>query len=464
MNPNRVLISCLVIILVACLCLSVLAVAGGALFVINQPTVTSSNPTAISTAAVEMTPAPTTPAVGGQNLPADVTVQMDMIELEVAGLRELPASGHVSRAVLTPDQLRERVVSDFLQDYTPEEAELDVIALAAFGLLEPGLDLISLYEELLTEQIAGFYDDETKEMFVIQGETFTGVERMTYAHEYVHALQDMTFEIREGLQFDDELCEQDSERCAALQALLEGDASLAEQLWFYDHASEQDLDDILEFYGQYASPVFDNAPTFLQEDFLFPYLSGLSFVESLYEQGGWQAVNQAYSEPPLSTEQILHPERYPSDRPLTIELPDLSTVLGSGWEQIDADVLGEWYSYLVLAHGSDPTARLVDSEARKAAEGWGGDAYQVLYNQASGQSVLVLKSTWDSPRDASEFASALQAYAEKRFKDKPSRESGRWVWETSQAYSLLSLEGSTTLWIIAPDQTFAENLTSVIIP
>lgn len=464
MNTNRVLISCLVIILVACLCLSFLAVAGGALFLINGRTVTSSNPTAISTTTVEKTPAPTIPAAGGQNLPADVTAQMDTIEQEVAGLRELPASGHVSRAVLTPDQLRERVVSDFLQDYTPEEAELDVIALAAFGLVEPGIDLISLYEELLTEQIAGFYDDETKEMFVIQGETFTGVERMTYAHEYVHALQDMNFGIRESLQYDDDLCEEDSERCAALQALLEGDASLAEQFWLYDHASEQDLSDIMDFFNQYTSPIFDSAPAFLQQDFLFPYLNGMSFVESLYEQGGWQAVDQAYSEPPQSTEQILHPERYPSDRPLKIELPDLSTVLGSGWEQIDAGALGEWYSYLVLAHGSNPQARLVDSAARKAAEGWGGDAYQVLYNQTSGQSVLVLKSTWDSPRDASEFASALQEYAQKRFKDTPSRQSGRWVWETSQAYSLLSLEGSTTLWIIAPDQTFAKNLTSAVIP
>ena len=464
MNTNRVLISCLVIILVACLCLSVMAVAGGAIFLINERTVTGSDPVATSPAAGEKTPAPTSAAVDGQNLPADVTAQMDGIEEEVAGLRELPASGQVSRAVLTPDQLRERVVNDFLQDYTPEDAELDVIALAAFGLVEPGLDLVSLYEELLTEQIAGFYDDETKEMYVIQGESFTGVERMTYAHEYVHALQDMNFGIREGLGYDDDLCEADSERCAAIQALLEGDASLAEQLWLYDHASEQDLSDIMDFFNQYASPIFDSAPAFLQQDFLFPYLSGMSFVESLYEQGGWQAVNQAYSEPPLSTEQILHPERYPSDQPQAVQLPDLSTALGSGWEQIDADVLGEWYTYLVLAYGSNPDARLGDSEARKAAEGWGGDAYQVLYNQTTGQSVLVLKSTWDSGRDASEFASALQDYAGLRFNTSPAREGARWIWETSQVYSLFSLEGSTTLWIVAPDQAAAESLVSAALP
>ena len=104
--------------------------------------------------------------------------------------RGLEPNGDFTRQMFTPEELRQRVLDDFLEDYSREEAKTDVISTAAFGLIEPDFEFYDFYIDLLSEQVAGFYDNETKEMAVIQGEGWGGPERMTYAHEYFHALQD----------------------------------------------------------------------------------------------------------------------------------------------------------------------------------------------------------------------------------------------------------------------------------
>ena len=43
---------------------------------------------------------------------------------------------------------------------------------------------------------------------------------------------------------------------------------------------------------------------------------------------------------PASTEQILHPQRYPDDRPIPVSLPALTTTLGPGWRIVADDVMG----------------------------------------------------------------------------------------------------------------------------
>jgi hypothetical protein len=87
---------------------------------------------------------------------------------------------------------------------------------------------------------------------------------------------------------------------------------------------------------------------------MFPYMSGMEFAQSLFDRGGWDAIDAAYANPPVSTEQILHPDRYPADQPVTVELPDLQSVLGDGWTELYTNVLGEWYTYLILSQNIDP--------------------------------------------------------------------------------------------------------------
>ncbi|HZD57657.1 MAG TPA: hypothetical protein VE136_13070 [Anaerolineales bacterium] len=249
---------------------------------------------------------------------------------------------------------------------------------------------------------------------------------------------------------------QHTEHCAAVQSLLEGDASLLEIEWLSTYASSQDLTDIQRFYSNYQSPVYDSAPAFLKEDFVFPYVNGQSFASALHDQGGWKAVDEAYKNPPVSTEQILHPEKYPNDTPVTVSLPDLSNSLGNGWQEVDHGVLGEWYTYLILAFGSDQNARIGETESQTAAAGWGGDAYKVYYNERNDGTAMVLQTTWDSHADAAEFGTAFQQYANTRFGTSKSNIAAGETWETAGTYVEFHASGLTTTWLQAPDAATAQ--------
>lgn len=384
-------------------------------------------------------------------LAEDVSSEMDLIQQDVVKLRGLQPKTDVMRALLTPDELRQQVVNDFMKDYTPEDAKKDVTELSVLGLIAPDFDFLTFYTNLLSEQVAGYYDNQVKEMFVVQGEGFLGPERMTYAHEYTHVLQDQNYDIRNGLGITEEACKLDSERCAAIQALMEGDASIVELDWFANYATATDQQQVISFYSNYSSPVYDSAPDFMKEDFVFPYTYGQAFVQALIDKGGWQAVDDAYQNLPVSTEQILHPERYPDDKPVPVDVPDVLSALGDGWQELDRNVMGEWYTYLILAKGLDKAAQVKDATAKTAAEGWGGDTYVVEYNEQTGQTVLVLSSVWDTQKDADEFSAAFKDYATQRFGSSPNQQNGVLAWQYSDGYSTFYQDSDHTVWILAPD-------------
>jgi hypothetical protein len=377
-------------------------------------------------------------------IPPEIREEMEQIETEVVLLRGLRPTGPVDRGLLSGAELREYVLDDFLVDYTQDEARDDAKVLALLGLLDADYDLFDLYLDLYSENIAGFYDDEIQRMFVVQDSKFGGPERLTYAHEYVHALQDQTYDLEEGLGFSDDACEEDSERCAALQALLEGDATLLEERWLLTYASDADFQQLLDFYDSFSSPTYESAPEFLKEDFLFPYITGYDFIERFFLDGGWAAVDALYANPPVSTEQILHPGRYPNDVPIRLMVPELLESLGPDWREMDRDVLGEWFTLLTLKE------HLPEEQAQIAAEGWGGDYYIAFHDDSEGQGVLVLAAAWDTVRDAHEF------YADARFGERILSSTTQSIWESRGEWSSIEIIGDQTLWILAPDAEFGE--------
>jgi len=476
---QRIAISILVLILVVCIVLSMVCIMGAGLIIqdsnsildfSNQTgTITSDSPTK-ETNQIQL---PDGTNQGGSesnqaitdqidNIPPEVLVEMELIQIQVSQSRGLEATSVFTRVLFSQDQINQRVIDDFLEDYTEEDAYQDVIVLEAFGLLDSDFDMYNFYRSLMQEQIAGFYDDETKEMVVVQDTGFGGIERLTYAHEFTHALQDQNFDINNGLNYNDDACENDSERCAAVQALLEGDATLSELNWYKNHSTSEDQADILTFYDTYESPVLDKSPSFFAEDFLFPYENGFEFVQYLYDRGGWKSVDKAYQDIPVSTEQILHPERYPDDKPTKIFLPEIDSTLGDGWKALDEGILGEWYTYLILAHGLNPNAQLDGATAETAAEGWGGDAYIVYHNQEESSKVMILRTEWESSIDAAEFRDAFITYAHSRFGAIGENDSNEFIWDSGLEINYFKVEENFTTWILAPNTTLAEAIMSIL--
>lgn len=375
---------------------------------------------------------------GGPGLPAETAATMDLIESQVATLRGLEPLEPVTRTVYTRDDLRQFLIQELDEDMPPEEARQTVVEMAAFDLVPLDLDLRTLMEDLYTEQIAGFYDPKTRSFTIVDEDDEMGpTDESTYAHEFTHALQDQHW----GLEALDPDSNTD-DASLAVTALIEGDATLLMQQYMLDYLTSEELYQLLDESLQVESTVLESAPAVIQRQMMFPYEKGFEFVAALEQVGGVEAVNAAFDNPPQSTEQILHPERYlAGETPQIVTLPPLTNTLGSGWQSVNENVLGEFTLQLYLEEQ-------VDSQtAATAADGWGGDSYAVYYRPESEETVLVLRIVWDSRAEAAEFAGVYRTYAKMRFGGSPVQDS---CWSGADALCIFQT-GDETLVLRAPD-------------
>jgi len=461
-RTKTIILSCVVVLIVACVCLVLIAISGVGVsliwpFGVTQE-VTVPTPYQATLELPQTTESPE--ATPKTELPADLVEAMTLIEEQVSQIRALNATGPVERTLISAAELEEIVAEDFFSDYSDQDARQDILILSALGLLPKDFDLKQFYNELYGEQIAGFYDDEEEAMYIVQGMGFGGSEKLTYAHEFTHVLQDQVYGLDEGLQLNDESCEADSERCAAVQALIEGDATMTELLWFQSYATQEDYEDLVQVYENFESPVFDSAPPYIAADLYFSYEKGQVFVQLLYNEGGFGAVDDAFENVPVSTEQILHPERYPHDAPVTVSLPDFSDALGEGWTLIDQNVMGEWYTFLILNKAYDEVHQLDETFASTATEGWGGDSYAFYLNEGTDEVVFILDTVWDTVADADEFAAAFLSYANLRWESIGSEIMDSPTWVGLDGMVVFVQNGDRSVWVMAPTQLNVESILS----
>lgn len=336
--------------------------------------------------------------IGAGGVFASQSPEYDRISDDVASLRELELLRPLDIEVQTRAELQEWIAGE-LETYPEDEQVIDQRILILFGFIEPGTDVGDLEGDILGEQIAGFYDPETQAMVVVvdnEGAELTANDELTFAHEVVHALQDQHFDLMD-VQGDIEAIADDE--YLALKSLIEGDATVGQVMYLLEYPEL--LDAVQDELGDYESPSLDAAPLFYSETLLFPYDQGATFVAEIYGEGGWDAVDAMYASPPVSTEQVLHPEKYLDDEePVDVTLASPAAALGEGWEILDENVMGEFLTDVFLRNGG---ARKGD--ARDASEGWGGDAYIVVGN--ADETAFTWTSTWDSEDDADEFFNVL---------------------------------------------------------
>lgn len=340
------------------------------------------------------------PGATGSPAPDAHAERYEEIEAQVEQLRGLSAGSEVARGVLDQDELCAYLRTSFRQD-NPASLVAATEALLRELLLIPGdASLEALYLELLTSQVAGLYDDEAKRMFVVSASGEIGpVEEITYAHEYVHALQDQAFGLRGfvGEEIDR------GDRTLARTAVVEGDAVLVMTLWAQQHLSPAELAQVGAGADPASEAVMARMPTILRETLLFPYTTGLQVAVGAWSSGGFAAVDALYDRPPESTEQVLHPAKLASrEAPVPVSLPaDLATALGEGWRVSLQDTLGEFQLEILLREAG---ARA----SADAAAGWGGDRVALLEGPG-GEQAVVLDTAWDTSAEASAFEEALRA-------------------------------------------------------
>ena len=220
---------------------------------------------------------------------------VDAIAAEVEGIRELRFREVPEPEFLTSEETTDRVRELFLEEYTPEVADIEERILTAFGAIPPGTDLRELRAGTIGDQVAGYYEPESGELVVRQSGSEIGVlDRITLAHELDHALTDQVLGI--PLPDDPELGRED-ESLAAL-ALVEGDATVVMQRYQAGLGFGEQLELLDPAAIAQAEAGLAGLPPYLQKELLFPYQQGLEFVCHLFAEGGWAAVDEAYDRPP----------------------------------------------------------------------------------------------------------------------------------------------------------------------
>jgi hypothetical protein len=328
------------------------------------------------------------------------------IEAQVTQLRGITATKPVERGVFDKPGLCAYITSSFEKD-NPAQLVNDTEALfKALALMPQDESLRDLYIELLTSQVAGLYDDETKKMYVVTSTGEIGpAEKITYAHEYTHALQDQQFTLRD-LMGD---AKDQGDRALARSTLVEGDATLLMSLWAQQHMTPQELTEAATAVDPAGEAILARMPAILKDALLFPYTSGLTMTLGAFQQaGGYNGVDGLFANPPDTTEQVMHPEKLAAREPaVPVAFPDdFAGSLGEGWTIALQDTLGEFQLRTLLSDAAQ------SADANTAATGWGGDRVAWVTGP-DGANAAVLDTRWDTDADAAEFAAALGDYVAK---------------------------------------------------
>lgn len=281
-----------------------------------------------------------------------------------------------------------------LADFGEYEEELaaDEVVLSALGLIDPDVSYVQLFRDALEVGVVGFYDPDTGQL-VLRGEDLGLYAQNVLVHELTHALDDQWFDLGRDVG--------DAEAEYGFSAVIEGNASRVDQQWRATlDANEQAL--LLQEELGALSPAdlqrYLALPVILQQLQLSPYQDGGIYIDDLLQAGGEEAVDQALTTPPSSSEEVLHPltdrERDPE---IDIEQPP------AAGEVVTEGRLGELLIRLWLG--------------RVAGDGWGGDRF-VAWSQ-NGQNCLTVDIAADSERDLTDISTAAEIWAA----DQPDRRS-----------------------------------------
>ncbi len=370
---------------------------------------TTNSPSPSSIASPGATSAPASPSADPAASPPSSATALpsgeadaiyDAIEDQVVALRELDPTD-VARETIDGETLKEMNATSFAEDNPAEYVAANDRLLKALGLLTEDQSLETLYLDLIDSQVAGFYRPDEKTLYVVsRSGAINGADKVTFAHEYDHALQDANFPGVFAAQKD--LLDQ-SDQALARAAVYEGDATLLMSYWAIPNLAPEELQDVVAAGSDPESTaVLARTPQVLVDGLLFPYDSGISFVAPIQTAGGWAAVDDVFADLPLSTEQVLHPEKYDTGEvPVEVAIPvDDIEAMDGDWTVALQDTYGEFQigSWLRNA-GVSPT------DASAAAAGWGGDRLAVLEGPDDAWG-LVMRTAWDTAADAQAFEEA----------------------------------------------------------
>jgi hypothetical protein len=315
------------------------------------------------------------------------------------------------------DYISKEKIGEFLNQRVkevakPEEIRAEEMTLKKFGLVPQDFDLKKNTVDLLTEQAAAFYDYDKKKLFITES-TPSETQEPVLAHELSHAIADQSYNlskfIRAGRKSDD--------GSTARLAVMEGQAT-----WLMSEYLARKMGQTLKGSPALVSmmsnlsdsgggqfPVFENSPLYLRLTLVFPYTKGMLFQNAVFERDGETGFGEVFRKPPVSTQQVIHPDKYFAGvKPTEPDLPDPH--LTKAYKSLVGGTLGE------LEHGVLMEQYLDKARAAAIAPHWRGCTFELRENKKAQRAVLLYAVEWDSEPSARQFFEAYREVLKKKWK------------------------------------------------
>jgi hypothetical protein len=343
---------------------------------------------------------------------AKLCAQIPPLAEQLAKVSGMPLRHPVPCAFITKEKIKEFLNKRVKEVTKPADLRAEELTLKKFGLVPPDFDLARSTIDLLTEQAAAFYDYDKKKLFITDT-TSAETQEPVLAHEIAHAIADQHYNlakfIKAGRKSDD--------GATARLAVMEGQATwlMSELLARKMGQSLKDSPALLAMMsgateaGAGQFPVFDKSPLYLRLSLVFPYTKGMLFQNAVFDRDGQKGFAGVFLTPPVSTQQILHPDKYFSGvKPTQPELPQAH--LPKGYKSLVGGSLGELEHVIMLEQYSGK------ERAAEIAPHWRGCTFELQENKQAARVVLLYAAEWDTEDAARLYFAAYRRQLEKKWK------------------------------------------------
>jgi hypothetical protein len=318
------------------------------------------------------------------------------------------------------------------EEYTQRFAQ-EELSMKKLGLLPRDFTLREFLVKSTGQEIAGYYDPETKMISLLNWVPADRQEPIL-AHELTHALQDQNYDLRKWMKAPSKGVANarnnldDDDGTIARKAVVEGQAMVV----YVDYLLapiRRNLEDSPGLLYQMEEPavratqdsqLLHDAPMILREAGTFAYQEGLIFEGELLHKGGKKmAFSGAFARPPRNSHQVLQPEAYIVGEKLpALPVPDFKHLLGEQYDVYDSGGVGQLDVRAYLKQYGDR------KNAEEVSSGWQGGTYFTFRRKDQASSgappttsdvALLYVSRWKTAQSAERFASFYASSIPERF-------------------------------------------------
>jgi hypothetical protein len=355
---------------------------------------------------------------GAQNSvgPAKFFDQIDEMLRALSQITGWPVHHTVPAKMIGNDEFR-TILKSHVDKSDPKKVRAEELTLKMFGLVPDDFSLLKETVDLFSEQVAAYYDSDKKRLFVLDNVSTDLDRRVALVHELAHALADQQHSLIKYMHKNPD----SDDASTARQAVMEGQATWL--TWAYVASREGGkaevppalLDSLAKAAaGSSQMPVYAQAPLYFRESLVFPYTEGLRFQDAVFRKLGQAGFEQVFDRPPLSTQNILHPDTYLNkSAPSTVKVPELREAIGKQareFRELNDGDLGEFDISVMLRQYTD------EKEGAEAAQHLRGAAFRLYESKKDKLPLLACVTEWDSAESARRYFELYQRVLKGKWK------------------------------------------------